>query len=145
MLSRLDYGNALLAGCPKRCLDRLQKVQNSAARLVLKTNKQKKIETMSHPFLKFYIGSQLLHAFNINPPSFVITSFQILCLTIFSLFIHLFDLFAHLQISLCSAYLRLALVKHLENVPFLLLHPNNGTLCRKTAATSSLRNHLKGH
>ena len=40
VLSRLDYVNALLAGCPKHCLDRLQKVQNSAARLVLKAKKR---------------------------------------------------------------------------------------------------------
>ena len=40
VLSRLDYGNALLAGCPKHCLNRLQKVQNSAARLVLKAKKR---------------------------------------------------------------------------------------------------------
>ena len=39
VLSRLDYANALLVGCPKHCLDRLQKVQNSAARLVLKAKK----------------------------------------------------------------------------------------------------------
>ena len=40
VLSRLDYVNALLAGCPKHCLDRFQKVQNSAARLVLKVKKR---------------------------------------------------------------------------------------------------------
>ena len=40
VLSKLDYVNALLAGCPKHCLDRLQKVQNSAARLVLKAKKR---------------------------------------------------------------------------------------------------------
>ena len=35
VLSRLDYCNSLLAGAPENSLDRLQRVQNNAARLVL--------------------------------------------------------------------------------------------------------------
>jgi len=34
VLSRLDYGSTLLAGLPQQLLDRLQSVQNAAARLV---------------------------------------------------------------------------------------------------------------
>ena len=37
ILSRLDYCNALLVGSPKYLLDKLQKVQNKAARIVTKT------------------------------------------------------------------------------------------------------------
>ena len=39
LLSKLDYYNPLLSGSPQYILDQLQNVQNSAARLVLKSCK----------------------------------------------------------------------------------------------------------
>ena len=39
VLSRIDYCNSLLAGIPKHLLDRLQKIQNYAARTVFKSPK----------------------------------------------------------------------------------------------------------
>ena len=39
VLSRLDYCNSLLFGCPQCLLNKLQKVQNNAARLVLRVSK----------------------------------------------------------------------------------------------------------
>ena len=39
ILSKLDYCNALLYGCPQYLLDRLQKLQNNAARLILRVRK----------------------------------------------------------------------------------------------------------
>jgi len=41
--SRLDYGNALLYGLPRTLMTRLQKVQNSSARLVTRTHKREHI------------------------------------------------------------------------------------------------------
>ena len=40
VLSGLDFCNSLLSGCPKHLLEKLQKVQNSAARLVLTAHKR---------------------------------------------------------------------------------------------------------
>ena len=37
VLSRLDYCNSLLVGCPKYLLTKLPKVQNNAARLIFRT------------------------------------------------------------------------------------------------------------
>ena len=38
VLSRLDYCNSLLVGCSQYLLNKLQKVQNNAARLVLRVS-----------------------------------------------------------------------------------------------------------
>ena len=38
VLSRLDYCNSLLFGCPQYLLNKLQKVQSNAARLVLRVS-----------------------------------------------------------------------------------------------------------
>ena len=48
VLSRLHYCNSLLSGCPQYLLDKLQKVQNAAARLVCKVKKSDHI----HPILE---------------------------------------------------------------------------------------------
>ena len=48
VLSRLDYCNSLLSGCPQYLLDKIQKVQNAAARLVCKAKKSDHI----HPILE---------------------------------------------------------------------------------------------
>ena len=39
VLSRLDYCNALLAGCPQVLLDKIQRVTNCSARLIYKDSK----------------------------------------------------------------------------------------------------------
>ena len=46
VLSKLDYCNSLLSSCPNQLLNKLQKVQNSAARLVFKAGKQEHIKPL---------------------------------------------------------------------------------------------------
>lgn len=46
VLSRLDYCNSLLAGCPMTITNKLQRVQNAAARLVCKAKKSDHISPL---------------------------------------------------------------------------------------------------
>jgi len=46
VLSRLDYGNAALAGLPTRELSRLQSVQNADARLIFSANKYDHVSSL---------------------------------------------------------------------------------------------------
>jgi len=46
VFSRLDYGYATLAGLPKQLMDRLQSVQNAAARLIFKACRQDHIQPL---------------------------------------------------------------------------------------------------
>ena len=48
VLSRIDYCNSLLAGCPKQLIHKLQKVQNNAARLICRTPKSDHISPVFH-------------------------------------------------------------------------------------------------
>ena len=48
VLSRLDYCNALLAGSPKHLIEKLQKVQNHAARLVFRCSKFDHVTPLLH-------------------------------------------------------------------------------------------------
>ena len=53
VLSRIDYCNSLLAGCPKQLIHKLQKVQNNAARLICRTPKFDRLITYLPSFTLF--------------------------------------------------------------------------------------------
>ena len=48
VLSRIDYCNSLLTGCPKQLIQKLQKVQNNAARIICRTPKFDHISPILH-------------------------------------------------------------------------------------------------
>ena len=48
VLSRLDYCNSFLAGCPKSLLSKVQKVQDNAARLIFRTTRSAHVTPMLH-------------------------------------------------------------------------------------------------
>ena len=47
-MSRIDYCNSVLAGCPKQLIHKLQKVQNNAARLICRTPKSDHTSPVHH-------------------------------------------------------------------------------------------------
>ena len=48
LLSRLDYCNSLLSGCPKYLFCKLQKIKNNAARLIFRTTRFVHVTPMLH-------------------------------------------------------------------------------------------------
>ena len=77
VLSRLDYCNSLLFGCPQYLLNKLQKVQNNAARLVLRVSKKDHIS----PHLASFTGCPLIHGYSTNSLLSVIIATTRLLLT----------------------------------------------------------------
>ena len=81
--SRLDYCNSLLLGCPINSLKSFQRIQNAAARVLMKTNKRdhiSKVLASLHwlPF-KFRIEFKVLvltyKALNDRAPDLIVTYF----------------------------------------------------------------------
>ena len=46
VFSRLDYGSATLADLPKQLIDRLQSVQNAAARLIFRARRYDHVQPL---------------------------------------------------------------------------------------------------
>ena len=74
VLSRLDYCKATLAGLPVTHIARLQRIQNSAVRLVLKKKKKKKKDGTSYRFSNNYTGFRLKHILPTNLQHLLLSS-----------------------------------------------------------------------
>ena len=59
VLSRIDYCNSLLAGCPKQLIHKLQKVQNNAARFICRTPKFDHISPVLHTLHWLPVGQRI--------------------------------------------------------------------------------------
>ena len=74
VLSRLDYCNALLSGCPHYLLNKLQKVQNSAARLVLQAKKFDHVTPLLHKLHWLPIQARIEYKLSVHCHNFFINS-----------------------------------------------------------------------
>ena len=85
VLSKLDYCNSLLAGCPQYLLEKLQKVQNSAARLIFKAKKSDHITPLLKKLhwlpiqqrIKYKLSTHCFNFFNGTAPSYFSDLLQI--------------------------------------------------------------------
>jgi hypothetical protein len=88
--SRLDYGNALLHGLPQSLLNRLQRVQNCAARLVARISKRDHITPVLYDLhwlpvqyrIKYKILLYTYKALNGVAPAYLTNLIQKLCTAI---------------------------------------------------------------
>ena len=59
VLSRIDYCNSLLAGCPKQLIEKLQKVQNNVARLLCRTPNSDHMSPVLHTLHWFPVEQRI--------------------------------------------------------------------------------------
>ena len=130
-LPRLDYCNFLLSGCPQHLLNRLQKVQNNAARLILKAPKTDHIT----PHLRTLHWLQSMLESNANFVLFVLVLSLLLVLSIFLIY----SRFSHplgnsdlLQTSVHCAF-HLSILSHMMYALSLTPLQHSGTHFQKTS------------
>ena len=77
--SRLDYGNALLQGLPQVLIERLQRIQNCAARLIIRSRKSEHITPVLRELhclqvkyrLRFKVNTFMYKALNGLAPAYM--------------------------------------------------------------------------
>ena len=79
VLSKLDYCNSLLSGCPQYLIYKLQKVQNSAARLILQSRKRDHVTPLLRTLhwlpikarIEYKLSTLCFNFFSGNTPSYM--------------------------------------------------------------------------
>ena len=79
VLSKFDYCNSLLCGSPQFILDKLQRVQNSAARLVMKSRKCDHVQPLLrslhwlpvHSRIDYKISTLCFNTFTNSSPAYI--------------------------------------------------------------------------
>jgi exonuclease III len=87
VLSRLDYCNALLAGLPQSLIQKLQRVQNCAARLVLRVPRREHVTPLLRMLhwlpvearIIYKISCLCFHAINTSTPSYLSELLHMYC------------------------------------------------------------------
>ena len=140
ILSRLDYCNCLLAGCPQFLIDRLQKVQNAAARLICRAKKLDHVQPILQSLHWLPIRARIQHkistlCFNVitgTGPQYL------------SELLHLYALSRDFRSSQTNAFSRFLVLipKHLVRDHSHMSVPLPGMVYHTLSAILTLRYHL---
>ena len=128
VLSRLDYCNSLLYGLPQARIDKIQRVQNAATRLIFKQPKFSHIT----PVLYSFTGFQLSIVLNLkfcSLPLKLFTAWHLIKSVNWSVENHQLDIRLDPAKELCLRFLVARSSQHLEEEHFVMQPRTSGTIC----------------